>query len=69
LDRKSGKEDFLIDNISDQLKVYALKMLLKKKKTSLEGMKIDAYEIYLGSMNAYGGTITQEQIDSIITKI
>ncbi|MDR0651017.1 MAG: hypothetical protein LBG59_06585 [Candidatus Peribacteria bacterium] len=69
MDWKSGKEDFLADEISDQLKVYALKMLLKKRRTSLEGMKIHAYEIYLGSMNAYGGTITQEHIDAIITKI
>jgi hypothetical protein len=69
LDWKSGKEDILADNVSDQLKVYALKMLLKKKKTSLEGMLINAYEIYLNSMNAYGGNITQEQIDAIITKI
>jgi hypothetical protein len=44
-------------------------MLLKKRKTSLEGMKIDAYEIYLGSMNAYGTTITQQHIDDIIIKI
>ena len=30
LDWKSGKEEVLDNNISDQLKVYALKMLLKK---------------------------------------
>jgi hypothetical protein len=41
LDRKSGKEDILNEGISDQLKVYALKRLLKKGTTTLEGNKIE----------------------------
>ena len=69
LDWKSGKEDFLNEGISDQLKVYALKMLLKKGITSLDGIKIEAYEVYLNSMRAYGGIITQQDIDDIIAKI
>lgn len=69
LDWKSGKEDILQDKISAQLKVYALKKLLKMKKTSLENINIEAYEIYLNSMNAYGGKIQQEDIDFIISKI
>ena len=69
IDWKSGKEDFLNEGISDQLKVYALKMLLKKGITSLDGVRIEAYEVYLGSMNAYGGVITQKDIDDIIAKI
>jgi hypothetical protein len=45
LDWKSGKEDFLNEGISDQLKIYALKMLLKKGTTSLDGIRIEAYEV------------------------
>ena len=69
LDRKSGKEEVLDNSISDQLKVYALKMLLKKWLTSLDGIKIEAYEVYLDSMNSYGGILKQEDIDWIIHKI
>jgi hypothetical protein len=47
LDWKSGKEDFLVEGISNQLKVYALKMLLKKGKITTESVQIDAYEVYL----------------------
>jgi len=32
-------------------------------------MRIEAYEVYLGSMNAYGGVISQQDIDDIIAKI
>ena len=32
-------------------------------------MRIEAYEVYLNSMNAYGGVITQQDIDDIIVKI
>jgi hypothetical protein len=44
-------------------------MLLKKGVTSLDGIRIEAYEVYLGSMNAYGGAMTQTDIDEIISKI
>lgn len=69
LDWKSGKEDILQDQISTQLKVYALKKLLKMKKTTLDNVNVEAYEIYLNSMNAYGGKIQQEDIDFIVSKI
>jgi len=69
LDRKSGKEEVLDNSISDQLKVYALKMLLKKWFTSLNGIKIEAYEVYLDSMNSYGWILKQEDIDWIVEKI
>jgi hypothetical protein len=69
LDWKSGKEEVLDNTISDQLKVYALKMLLKKGFTSLNWIKIEAYEVYLDSMNSYGGILKQEDIDWIIEKI
>lgn len=69
LDWKSGKEDVLDNSISDQLKVYALKMLLKRWTTSLTWIKIEAYEVYLNSMNSYGWVLKQEDIDWIISKI
>lgn len=69
LDWKSGKEEVLDNSISDQLKVYALKMLLKKWFTSLNGIKIEAYEVYLDSMNSYWWILKQEDIDWIIEKI
>ena len=69
LDWKSGKEEVLDNSISDQLKVYALKMLLKKWFTSLNWIKIEAYEVYLDSMNSYWWILKQEDIDWIIEKI
>ena len=69
LDRKSGKEEVLDNSISDQLKLYALKMLLKKWFTSLNWIKIEAYEVYLDSMNSYWWILKQEDIDWIIEKI
>lgn len=69
LDWKSGKEEVLDNSVSNQLKVYALKMLLKKWLTSLDWLNIEAYEVYLDSMNSYGGILKQEDIDSIIEKI
>ena len=69
LDWKSGKEELLDNSISNQLKVYALKTLLKKWLTSLDGIKFEAYEVYLDSMNSYGGIMKQEDIDWIIEKI
>ena len=37
--------------------------------TSLDWLNIEAYEVYLDSMNSYGGMLKQEDIDSIIEKI
>lgn len=69
LDRKSGKEDVLSENISDQLKIYALKLLLKKGITSLDGLRIEASEVFLTTMNTHGGSVSQADIDGIIAKI
>lgn len=69
VDWKSGKEDVLQEWIPDQLKVYALKMLLKKGYTSLSGVRIEAYEVYLNTMTAYGGVLKQEDIDGVVAKI
>lgn len=69
LDWKSWKEEVLDNSVSNQLKVYALKMLLKKWLTSLNWLKIEAYEVYLDSMNSYGWVLKQDDIDWIIEKI
>lgn len=54
LDRKSGKKPLDQIDISDQIKVYALKLLLKTQgNTKLEKTKIHGYEIYLPSMQKY----------------
>lgn len=70
LDRKSGKEPQDLIGISDQIKVYALKLLLKKKrKAELWDTEIEGYEVYLPSAKSYGGKIEQKDIDDIIQKI
>ncbi len=70
LDRKSGKEPQDLIGISDQIKVYALKLLLKKKrKAELWDTEIEGYEVYLPSTKSYGGKIEQKDIDDIIAKI
>jgi len=69
LDWKSGKEGFETSGVADQLKVYVLKMLLKKWSTKMWDMAIKAYEIYFPSMNVLGGEVTQEDIDGVIQKI
>lgn len=57
------------EEISDQLKVYALKTLLKKGLAHMEGIRMEAHEVYLQTMHTYGGTLTQQDIDDIILKI
>lgn len=71
LDWKTGKDPFDSSVLTDQLKVYALKLLLKatKGKTNLMNTKISAYEVYLPSLSVYGGEVKQEDIDDIVQKI
>jgi len=69
LDWKSGKESMDTSWITDQLRVYALKTILKQKSTSLWNRNIDVHEVYLPSLSEKSGTITQEDIDHIISKI
>jgi hypothetical protein len=69
LDWKSGKEDITNEGVSDQLKIYALKMLLKKGISTMDGMRIEAHEVYLQNMRTYGGVLTQQDIDEVIAKI
>lgn len=69
LDWKSGKEKLDNDWITDQLRVYALKVLLKQKNTKLDNRKIEVYEVYLPSLTEKAWSIKQEDIDWIIEKI
>lgn len=69
LDWKSWKESLDISGITDQLRVYALKILLKQKEQTLGIRNIDVYEVYLPSLHEKSGKIQQEDIDFIIQKI
>lgn len=68
-DWKTGVQKEILDwEISEQLKVYALKLLANTHKT-LDDVNIDCYEMYLPSQNTRGGSITQSDIDYIQQKI
>lgn len=69
IDRKSWKENLEDEWPSDQLKVYALKMLLKKWEIELKDMDIKWYEVYLPSLKEIWWQITQEDIKYIKEKI
>ena len=69
LDWKSGKEKMDISGITDQLRVYALKILLKQKTTELWDRTIDVYEVYLPSLHEKKWRIEQEDINAIIQKM
>ena len=69
LDWKSGKEKLDQDNITDQLKIYALKMLLNQQRRDLWTTKIHVEEIYLPSMQTKWWDISQDDIDTIIKKV
>ena len=68
IDRKTGQEKLSIDGTSDQLKVYALKLLLKAR-AKIEDLDIEVYEVYLPSLTKIGGKIEKADIDDIIQKI
>lgn len=70
LDWKTGKQPFNPLGITDQLKVYALKLLLKSKwEAKLDGYQIFAYEVYLPSLSVYGGELQEQDITDIVNKI
>lgn len=70
LDRKSGKEPEHSLGIPEQLKVYALKTLLKKKRNAeLWDNEIEAHEVYLPSTNTYWWKIQQEDLDEVLNLI
>ena len=68
IDRKTGQEKMDSDGISEQLKIYALKMLLKSN-IKIEDVDIVAYEVYLPSLHQIGGKIEKSDIDYIIQKL
>jgi hypothetical protein len=68
IDRKTGQEKLDTDGVSEQLKIYALKLLLKSN-IDIEKVDIEAYEIYLPSLHQRGGKIGKEDIDHIIQKL
>ena len=68
IDRKTGQEKMDSDGISEQLKIYALKMLLKSN-IKIEDVDIEAYEVYLPSLHQIGGKIEKADIDHIIEKL
>lgn len=68
IDWKSGHEKMDGDGVSDQIKIYALKSLLKMR-TDIKDVEIEGYEIYLPSLKKIGWKIQQEDIDSIIKKL
>lgn len=70
LDWKTGKEPLWPSWLTDQLKVYALKLLLNVQgKIALWNLKISAYEVYLPSLAVYGWEVQQLDIDDIVKKI
>lgn len=70
LDRKSWKEPQNQIWITDQIKVYALKLLLKtRQSTELKDLNIEGNEIYLPTIHNYGWKIEQSDINDIINKI
>lgn len=68
IDWKSGHEKMDGDGVSDQIKIYALKSLLKMK-ADIKDVEIEGYEIYLPGLKKIGWKIQQEDIDSIIKKL
>jgi len=68
IDRKTGQEKMDTDGVSEQLKIYALKLLLKSN-IDIKNVDIEAYEIYLPSLHQIGGKIEKADIDHIIQKL
>lgn len=68
IDRKTGQEKFDTDGVSDQLKIYVLKMLLKSN-IDIDKIDVEAYEIYLPTLHQRGGKVTKVDIDDIISKL
>lgn len=69
IDRKSWKENLDDEWVPDQIKVYALKMLIKKGEIELKDLDIKWYEVYLPSLKEIGWDITAKDIEDIKNKI
>lgn len=69
-DRKSGKiPEKPSDSISDQLKVYAYKILQKVGLENLDSIDIQAYEVFLKWIVKFGWKITKQDLLDIEQKI
>ena len=69
-DRKSGKTpEKPKDQVSDQLFVYAYKILQKIWIEKINSFKSKWYEFYIKSLSEFGGDITKKNIDYIQQKI
>lgn len=69
-DRKSGRErNKSSDFVSDQLKVYAYKMLLKIWMENFDNVEIYCYEVFLKTMNVLWWRVQWEDIYHIEQKI
>ena len=68
IDRKTWQEKLDSDWISDQLKIYALKTLLKSK-INIDDMEMEWYEVYLPSLHEIWGKIGKSDIDYITNKL
>ena len=68
IDWKSGQEKMEADWPSDQIKIYALKLILKTRK-DIDNLDISWYEVYVPSLNKIGGKITKEDIQNIEKKL
>lgn len=68
IDWKTGQEKMDTDWTSDQLKIYALKTLLKSR-TNIDDIDIEGYEVYLPSLHEIGGKIEKTDIDYIVNKL
>lgn len=69
-DRKSGKTpNKSLDHISDQLKVYAYKILQKIWIEKIDSFKSRWFEVYLKSLDKFWWNISKEQIQEVEQKI
>lgn len=68
IDRKSGQEKLDGDWPSDQIKIYALKTLLKMR-ADVENVNIEWYEVYLPGLKKIWGKIEKSHIEWIIQKL
>ena len=69
-DRKSGKiPEKSPDSISDQLKVYAYKILQKIWLENLDNIDVQAYEVFLKWIVKFGWKITKQDLLDIEQKI
>jgi len=57
------------DEVSEQLKVYAYKMLLNLGLDKFDEVEIECYEVYLKTMQIFGGKVVWQDIYDIEQKI